>query len=229
MHFTAVTERFIARHHANAQVALIGGSTARGERTSTSDIDLLLIGDGLFGEDRTSEATTVAFDGEVFEVFAYTEAGFQEWAERDVARRRPVILEMLMDGVVVRDDGSLARLRDRWAPVLASGPVLSDEESALRRYVITDLIDDLRDAVDPLEQAVIAGALFERVSELMLLCEHRWIATGKWLPRRLRMLSRTRTDALAAPLLAGDYARFADRAEDELHRAGGRLQDGFVR
>ena len=41
----------------------------------------------------------------------------------------------------------------------------------LRRYAITDLIDDLRDATDPLEQRLVAFALFERIAELMLLSE----------------------------------------------------------
>lgn len=98
----------------------------------------------------------------------------------------------------------------------------------LRRYAITELIDDLRDA-HSLEQRVVAFALFERAAELMLLSERRWIGAGEYMPRRLRGLSEARADALARPLVDGDLRAFADRAEEEFDRAGGRVQAGFIR
>lgn len=230
MSHLAVAERFVAAHYPGAAVAVVAGSTARDERTATSDIDLLLIGGPLFDVDgQTGEAATVEFGGEIFEVFAYTPAGFAEWADRSVAQHRPVIVHMLLEGIPLRDDGSLPALRQEWQRVIDAGPSLSAHESAFRRYVITDVLDDLRDASDPVEQHVEASVLFERVAELMLLTAGRWIATGKWLPRRLRALSPARADLLTAPLLAQDYATFADRVTAELDLAGGRVQSGFVR
>lgn len=229
-HYHALVERFIVATYPGAAIGIVAGSTARGERTATSDIDLLLLGDGLFAEDdKHSEAATHTFDGEVFEVFAYTGRGFREWAERSLAQYRPVIVHMLVEGIAVRDDGSLDDLRREWGAILDSGPELGMQESLFRRYVITDVLDDLRDASDALEQHAIASVLFERVAELMLLTDRRWIAAGKWLPRRLRALSPERAEALAAPLLADDYSAFADRVDAELERAGGRVQAGFVR
>lgn len=230
MDHLAVAERFVAAHYPRATVAIVAGSTARGDRTPTSDIDLLLLGDELFAaEEQTSEASTHEFEGEIFEVFAYTPAGFDEWAERGVAQYRPVTVHMLVEGIPVRDDGRLPSLRRRWRRVIDAGPALNAQESAFRRYVITDVLDDLRDATDPLEQQIAAAILFERIAKLMLLSERRWIATGKWLPRRLRNLSSERADLLSVPLLDHDYATFAARVEDELDRAGGRVQGGFVR
>lgn len=226
----AVAERFVTARYPAAVVAIVAGSTARSERTPTSDIDLLLLGDELFdAEDQTSEASTHEFEGEIFEVFAYTPAGFDEWADRGIAQHRPVTVHMLVEGTAIRDDGRLAALRRRWQTVLDTGPSLSAQESAFRRYVITDVLDDLRDATDSLEQHAEASILFERIAELMLLSEGRWIATGKWLPRRLRNLSSERAELLSTPLLDRDYATFAARVEDELDRAGGRVQSGFVR
>lgn len=226
----ALAERFITRNYPDATIAVVGGSTARGERTASSDIDLLLLGDGLFDDSgQTSRAATYEFEGETVEVFAYTLDGFDAWAHRGVAQHRPVIVHVLTEGRPVRDDGRLEGLRRAWTAILDEGPTLTAQESALRRYMITDLIDDLRDSVDPLERQVTASALFERIAELMLLSEGRWIATGKWLPRRLRGLSEERTEMLSAPLLAGDHRSFADRVDTELERAGGRVRAGFVR
>ncbi|MBO9626445.1 MAG: nucleotidyltransferase domain-containing protein [Microbacterium sp.] len=222
-------ERFVAARYPEATTAIVAGSTARGERTATSDIDLLLIGETLFDGAKESEASTHEFEGEVFEVFAYTPKGFETWAERGVAQHRPVVVHMLVEGIPIRADDGFDALRRRWATVVATGPLLDTAEAALRRYMISDLVDDLRDAVDPLERRVVASTLFERIAELMLLSEGRWIGTGKWLPRRLRELDPARAERLTDPLLADDYAAFADRAEEELTRAGGRVQAGFVR
>lgn len=225
-----LTERFLSASYPRATIAVVAGSTARGERTATSDIDLLLIGESLFDEpNRTSEAATHEFEGEIFEVFAYTPAGFAEWAQRGVEGHRPVIVHMLLEGAAVRRDDTLSDLREHWRAVLNAGPTIDPGESAFRRYVITDLIDDLRDATDALEQRVLASLLFEKIAELILLHDHRWIANGKWLPRRLRALDGERADALSAPLLDGDVALFTARVEDELRRAGGRVQAGFIR
>lgn len=227
--YADLAERFIAARFPAVSIAVIGGSTSRGERTRSSDIDLLLIGDGMLGDGEIGRAETLAFEGEVFEVFAYTPAGFQEWAQRGIRRRRPVIVHMLVEGMPVRTGDGFDELRHAWAETLAAGPSVAPEEVALLRYVVSDVLDDLRDAVDPLERHVLAATLFEKTAELMLLAERRWIGTGKYLPRRLRILGEDRVAALSAPLLSGDLAALADAAERELERAGGRLQAGFVR
>lgn len=225
-----IAGRFTGIHYPGADIAIVAGSTSRGERTASSDIDLLLIGERLFDEQgKTSEASTHEFEGEIFEVFAYTPTGFDEWARRGLAQHRPVTVHMLVEGVPIREGEQLSALREAWQRVLDDGPTLSAQESAFRRYVITDVLDDLRDATDPLEQRVEASVLFERIAELMLLREGHWIATGKWLPRRLRELSAERADRLAIPLIENDYRLFAARVADELDRAGGRVQGGFVR
>ncbi|WP_146115329.1 nucleotidyltransferase domain-containing protein [Microbacterium sp. MYb62] len=230
MEHAAIAERFIAAVYPRAEIAVIAGSTARGERTATSDVDLLLIGDSLFDvAAQTSEAATHEFEGEIFEVFAYRPEGFAEWADRGIEQHRPVIVHMLVEGIPIRSTPSLESLREQWSGVLDAGPSLDAAESAFRRYMITDLLDDLRDATDALERRVVSATLFERIAELMLLAEGRWIAAGKWLPRRLRDLSPERAALLSTPLLADDLSAFAQQVEAELRRAGGRVQAGFVR
>jgi len=229
MDHSELVERFISTHFPAASIAVIAGSTSRGERTASSDIDLLLIGEDLFDDAGSSMAATYAFGGEIFEVFAYTGAGFEEWARRSIAQHRPVIVHMLVEGMPLRTDEEFAALRAGWSAILAAGPTVEAKELEFRRYVITDVLDDLRDAVDPLERQVLAATLFEKTAELMLLTEHRWIGTGKYLPRRLRALGDERLEELSAPLLGGDLSRFADAAERELARAGGRMQAGFTR
>ncbi|MGW8484167.1 nucleotidyltransferase domain-containing protein [Microbacterium sp. NPDC055903] len=230
MDYLSHTERFVAERFPAADIAVLAGSTARGERTATSDIDLLLIGGHLFdGDAATSLAATYGFDGEAFEVFAYTPAGFETWAMRGIAQHRPVIAHMLVDGLMFRSGADGQALRETWADRLAAGPVISVQEVESRRYHLTDAIDDLRDATDPLERQHLAATVFDKTAELMLLSAGQWIASGKRLPRHLRALDDARATALAAPYLAGRLDEFADVAERELERAGGRLRIGYRR
>ena len=231
MDYVELAERFIEERFPAAEIAVIGGSTASGTRTPTSDIDLLVIGDEIFdeGESRSSLAGSWEYAGEVFEVFAYTHGAYSEWARGGVAQYRPVIVHMLVEGKEVRGGEALNRLRAEWSATLIDGPSISEHEHAMRRYAITDLIDDLRDATDELERNTVAWNLFEKTAELMLISDRRWIGTGKYLPRRLRELSPSRTESLTSPLVQGDLSAFADRVEIELTRAGGRVHAGFVR
>lgn len=229
MEFFDVTERFVSANFPKASVVVLAGSTSRSQRTATSDIDLLIIGDAVFPDERVSLAATYRFEGEVFEVFAYTPEGFATWARRGFEQYRPVIVQMLMDGITVRGAEERERHRQDWSDQYAAGPTLIPSEFAIRRYVITDVLDDLRDSTDELERTVLASLLFERTAELVLLTNRRWIGAGKYLPRRLREFDRARAEALAAPLLERNYELFADRVAEELEHAGGRLQEGFER
>lgn len=229
MDYVELCKSFIEQEFPTAEIAVIGGSTARGTRTASSDVDLLIIGDGVFTDGRSSLAATYSYGGEVFEVFAYSHDAYSEWARRGIERHRPVIVHMLVEGREVRGGAALDVMRDRWRATLAEGPSVSGHDLAVRRYAITDLVDDLRDASDELEQSAVAWTLFEKLGELMLLTDRRWIGTGKYLPRRLRELSRARTEKLTSPLLRGDFRTFADRVDEELMMAGGRVRVGFIR
>jgi hypothetical protein len=229
MDYLDLSERFTAYRFPTAAVALVAGSTARQTRTDTSDIDLLLIDDDLFAGERSRLAATYKFEDEVFGALAYTRDAFEQWARWGLVQYRPVIVQMLLEGVALRGCRPLAELRDSWRGVIAVGPVISQHELDTRRYAITDLLDDLRDSADPLERNVIAFALFERVAELVLLCNRHWIGTDRSLPRPLRGFDNDRADSLSVPLLNGNLSFLADATEHELNIAGGRVQGGFVR
>lgn len=229
MKFLDLTQRFVSQHFPAASVVILAGSTSREARTPTSDIDVLILGDTLFPDERTSLAATYRFEGEIFEVFAYTEEGFATWANRGFEQYRPVIVQMLLDGITVRGDAERGRYRRAWLPRYEKGPVLDPTESAFRRYVLTDLLDDYADATDPLERHMLSSLLFERTAELILLTNSRWIGAGKYLPRRLREFDAGRAAALSAPLLDRADDRFAAQIQHELELAGGRVQEGFHR
>lgn len=228
MDYAAVAERFVATRFPVTTIAVMGGSSATGKRTRSSDIDLLLIGDEQFADVWASHAV-YEFEGEIFETFGYTRAGFEHWARSGISAGRPTIVHILVDGIGIRGGRELEALRHTWRQVIEAGPEVRPHELELRRYLVTNLLDDLRDVSDPLERQVIAADLFTQISELVLLSAHRWVGTGKYLPRRLRELSAERAESLSQPLLRGDFTAFGDQVEQELKLAGGRMLVGFVR
>lgn len=228
-HLTAA-RGFVERAFPLASTAIVAGSTARGTRTATSDIDLLLLGpSAMLPPGQDSLAATYTSGDEVFEVFAYTPESFDRWATAGVEEFRPVVVHMLVEGTPVRHGAELDDLRAGWQRVIDDGPSPSTQQIDVLRYVVTDLLDDLTDATDPLERRVVAGTLFEKTAALMLLTARQWLGTGKYAARRLRQWDPARAERLAAPFLADDVPAFASAVRRELDAAGGRLQAGFVR
>jgi len=220
----------VATRFPAADGLVLGGSSASGTATPTSDIDLLVIGpDDMFDGDGTSLAATYEHDGRLVEVFAYTPASYRDWAEREVAEHRPVILTMLTEGVVLRGEAGVTQLR-RWAAeTLAAGPTLDQHALDVRRYALSALLDDLTDATDPTEVAVLMAAVFESLAEFLLLAHSRWLGSGKWLVRRLRAWDADIAGGLGEALVAGDRGALVDRAHRLLEPFGGPLQAGMVR
>lgn len=220
----------VARRFPGATTVIVAGSTARGERTPTSDVDLLLLGpDGFLEGGADSLAATYAHEGEAIEVFAYTPEGFERWAQRGIDDWRPVIVRMLLEGRALVADDALDAMRERWATTYDVGPQPAAAELDLLRYTVTDLLDDLADATDDLERRVVADALLRQVASLALVANHRWIGTGKHLARELRRWDAARAARLTEPYVVGDLVAFHAAASAELDAAGGRLHTGFTR
>ena len=225
-----LVDDLVATRFADARGVVLAGSTATGASTPTSDVDVLVLGPGtMFDEGRTSLAATVEESGRLVELFAYTPEAYRAWAGREVADHRPVILAMLRDGVVLRSDDDVADLRAWAADVLAAGPTVDPHALDLRRYRVSGTLDDLADAHDPVERAVLLADAFHGLAELLLLAHGRWLGHGKWLVRRLREWDAEAADALGGAVVAGDVAAFITGADALLAPLGGRLQAGMVR
>jgi len=228
-----VALRFCDAAYPGATTVVLGGSTAAGRRTATSDIDLLVIAPppafGPAAAEDHGEARVAHRDGERLDVFAYTVAGFRDWAERDFASLRPVLPFLLTEGTPLRRGDEFRALRDECAERLADGPRLSAHDRELRRYALTDLIDDLSDAADALTAAAIRADLFRGLGELATLAAGAWLGSGKWLARRLRAADASTAEQLEAFAREPDPSRAAAAASRLLDALGGRVDGDFTR
>ncbi len=178
-----LARRYCAERFPNA-AAVLAGSIARGTATPASDIDLVLVFERLGNAWRE----TATINGIAVEIFAHdpeTLAWFfdqgsrrrHRCAGRDAGRRR-------------RRDPRPARCllarrpwpRRRWRSV----PRPLDARSVdKRRYIITDLAEDLRGGGTPGEIIAIAARLYQELGDLILRSAGHWSGTGKALARRL--------------------------------------------
>jgi len=209
---------------------LVAGSTARGEDTPSSDLDLVVLLSARPAPMRSTERV----QGQLVEFFVHTEDSLVSFIDRERRLRRSPLLHMCAHGLIIRDhDQRLARLqdlaRDRWS----AGPTpLTADELADRRYRLTSLLDDLADEDDPADRAALAAAVFTDVADLALISRGRWSGAGRWLTRRLRDTDAPLVDNLVAGLSAavhGDTRLLTRCGTTELDRIGGRLDVGYER
>src|SRR5947209_12715597 len=111
--------RFVEQHFPEATAALVGGSVIRGEGTSTSDLDIVVIGDNGDAPFRAS----YVYEGWPVEVFVHTEESLPQWIAKDGERRRPSMAMMVAEGVPVRGEGALVeRMKAIARALLDRGP-----------------------------------------------------------------------------------------------------------
>ncbi|MCH0557742.1 nucleotidyltransferase domain-containing protein [Streptomyces sp. MUM 16J] len=220
----------VDEHHPDARAAFLGGSVVTGRRTSTSDLDIVVL---LHGAPAPYRASFRHGDWPV-ELFVHTEASWYAYVEREVHKRRSPLLWMCADGLLLFDiDGvGVCLAAEARRLTVAGPPTVSAEEIDDRRYAITDLLDDLSGSTDQGERLFIATELARRTGELALAIGGSWNGGGKWLARRLESTApglSTRLHHAVREVLDGQIEPLLDVVDEVLGQAGGRLWDGYKR
>ncbi len=209
--------------------AILAGSFVRNEQTSTSDLDIVIIDDSLTAPYRES----FLHSGFPVEAFVHSQLTCVQWMRKDIARRRPSMPQMILEGVLLKgDDAVFMDMQALAAELLAAGPLpLSASEDADGRYRITDMLDDLIGSDRFEEQIFIASELVSVVVSYEVAKSGRWNVLGKRIPEVYRRLNG---DSYAELLAALDSLH-AHRnktpvvawAEKILDKSGGRLFAGY--
>jgi hypothetical protein len=136
--------------------------------------------------------------------------------------------------VLLDRDDAVAQLRRVAQETLAAGPAApTDSELEDWRYALTDVLDDFIGCDRRDEGLLLAAAVAEEASSLLLRCRRSWIGVHKWTPRALqRHDPALRADlgkALEAHAREDDKGRLVAFAERALSEAGGRCFDGYRR
>lgn len=225
-----VAHRIRAARYADADVMLAAGSLLRGEGTTYSDLDLVVV----YGEIDHAYRESFRFEGLPVEAFVHDASTLEYFfLEIDAPSGVPTLPQMVIEGVEIPGPTAISRaLKQRAAAVIAAGPPALDDDTERRmRYFVSDLLDDLR-APRSRDESIGAGArLYEQLATYVLRRRGLWSAKGKAIPRRLRQvdagLETAYCDAFAELFARDDAGPVICLAEELLRDAGGPLFDGY--
>lgn len=225
----ALAEAVRAAVFAGADICLLAGSVARGEATSGSDLDLVV----LFERVDHARRASFTFAGRPVEAFVH-DMQTLDYFFRHVDRPAgvPSLATMVAEGVEIpHRTAHGARAKAPADRALADGPPpWGRQERDDSRYAIGDLVADLRGPRDPHEARAVMAALYAALARHHRRTRGAWAAKGKAIPRRLTAfdpaLARRFLDAFETGFATGRPDAVIDVAERVLAPDGGCLFDG---
>jgi hypothetical protein len=220
--------KFVMEKFPNCDAALLAGSVVRGEYTSTSDLDIVVFDVNLEGAYRES----FRMYGWPIEVFVHNKTSYHDFFKSDCERARPTLPRMVSEGLVLVDTGIVDLIKREAQELLDEGPALWTAETIeLKRYMLTDALDDFLGSTNTAEDIFIANALAEAVHEFFLRTNGQWIGAAKWIVRALSQYD----EVFAVEFVrvfelfykTGSKDGIIELTDKVLQPHGGRLFEGF--
>ncbi len=220
--------QFLNKYFVNCQGAILAGSVVRGEATETSDLDLIVFDQGISSSYRES---LVDFEWPI-ELFVHNLTSYKEYFQKDCERARPSLPRMVAEGMILRGEEIIGPIKQEAREILDKGPAKWPAETIqVKRYFLTDALDDFRGSSDRAEELFIANTLAELASEFVLRTNRQWIGASKWVVRALKQYNEPYAnqfvDAFNHFYQTGEKKEVIQLVEEILQPFGGRLFDGF--
>jgi len=176
----------------DADVIFLAGSVIRGESTKTSDLDIVVAYESLPNAYRDS----YFYSGWPVEAFVHDPQTLGYFInEVDAPSGVPSLAAMVSEGIEFPSPTKLSqRLKQIADDSLKAGPApWLENQIDSSRYMISDLVEDIREPRTQGEVYAIATQLYNAISNHYFRSQGLWSAKGKTIPRRLR-----RTDEVFA-------------------------------
>lgn len=221
-------QKFIHKYFPSCNGALLAGSVVRGKATDTSDLDIVIFDKTVPSSYRE---TFIEFDWPI-EVFVHNGSSYKAFFESDRERARPSLPRMVSEGIILKNDGVMEAIKKEAAELLKEGPEKWSEETVqLKRYFLTDTLDDFIGCSNRAEEIFITNTLAELVSEFVLRTNRHWIGTSKWAVRSLRAYDEDFTnqfvEAFDIYYKTGNKEKVIYLVDLVMEPFGGRLLEGF--
>lgn len=213
-----------------ANVIFLAGSLIRGEGTKTSDLDIVVAYDSLPNAYRDS----YNYGGWPVEAFVHDSATLEYFMRQiDTPGGVPSLAAMVSEGIELPSATVLSQaLKQLTKEALRAGPprwTTNDIDQS--RYLISDLIEDIKDPRSSSEMYAIASQLYNAISNHYLRSQGLWSAKGKTIPRRLQKTDEAFAarfeSAFDSVFAQGKSDKLVALAIDVLSPHGGFLFDGF--
>lgn len=212
-----------------SNVIFLAGSVVRGEGTKTSDLDIVVLYESLPNAYRDS----FIYCGWPVEAFVHDPETFKYFIQKvDAPTGVPSLTAMVSEGIELPSATALSqRVKGMASEFLRAGPAQwSTKEIDSSRYLISDLIEDLREPRSQSEMYAIVIQLYNAISNHYFRSKGLWSAKGKTIPRRLRRVdpkfSGRFESAFDSAFAKGKTGELFALADDLLSTHGGFLFEG---
>ena len=227
----AAAKAIYRERYANAEVTFLAGSLVRGEGTSRSDLDVVVVFKSLPNAYRES----FRFGNWPVEAFVHDPQTLAYFFDQvDKPSGVPSLPAMVSEGIEIPQSTAFSRsLKATADSVIEAGPPRwRQPDIDGSRYAITGLVDDLREPRSRAEQLATAMTLYAALSNHFLRRRGMWSAKDKAIPRQLRKADSSFSEEFDASFGAlferGESARVIALAEQVLASDGGWLFDGYT-
>lgn len=227
----AARDLFETRYQ-GADSLLLAGSVIRGEASSYSDLDVIV----LFPHVRAAFRESFTHKGWPVEAFIHDRETLRYFLYRvDQPHASATLCEMIREGHEIPGATALSAEAKQLAnDVLKDGPPkLSSEEVEDRRYHISELIDDLREPRSRHELIAAASRAYGELADFYCRSHGHWTGAGKGLLKRLKTidpaLARRYSEAFDHLFQHGQPGPVIQLTEDMLAPFGGFLFDAYRR
>lgn len=223
-------QKLIKERYVNAKAVFWAGSVLEGRGTSASDLDLVIVYESIPNAYR--EAFT--YDGWPIDAFIHDLETLRYFCGKlEASDGKPALINMILTGREILEPNEFSSEAKTIAEQSSiKGPDnWSQEQIDKERFLITDILDDIKSSKNKEEQIISAVHLFEPLLQFYFRSQKKWAASGKSLIRLLKQenpeLANNWITAFESLVKTGDSTAVETVVAKILKPYGGYLWDGF--
>jgi len=222
--------KLIKERYSNAKAVFWAGSVSQNQGTSASDLDLIIVFESLPHAYRE----TFIYDEWPIDAFIHdTDTLRYFFEESRTGNGISGLSYMILHGCEVTDPSAFSEnIKTLAQKVLDAGPAVWDKKQIDKeRFLITDVLDDIKYPASRDEQIASAARLLKVLGQYYFRSQNKWCASGKSLIRYLQKdnhdLALEFNQSFESLFQKGDTLGIKNLVQKILAPHGGLLWDGF--
>ena len=224
-------KKLIKERYPDAKAVFWAGSVSKNQGTSASDLDLVIV------FDTVPNAFREAFFYEAWpiDVFVHDVDTLRYFFEESRAGNGiSGLIDMVLNGREVTEPNTFSdNIKIIAKEILNNGPAAWDKEQIDKeRFLITDVLEDIKCFVSRDEQIASAAWLYEALGQFYLRSQNKWCASGKSIVRYLKNenpeFALEFTKVFECIFQTGNAVGLESLVKKILEPYGGLFWDGFI-
>ncbi len=223
-------QKLIKERYPDPKAIFWAGSVSVNQGTSASDLDLVIV----FEEVAHAYREAFIYDGWPIDAFIHDLDTLRYFCGKlEASDGKPALINMILQGQEILGQNSVSiEAKAIAGSALAKGPdALNQVQVDKERFLITDILDDIKSPKNKEEQIISAVHLFEPMLQFYFRATRKWTASGKSLIRLLKQenpeLAEEWTTAFEGLVETGDAMAVETVVTKILEPHGGFLWAGF--